>query len=475
MQSVDGLSGVFEMRPPEASPENAVPEFEIVSKPAASDESARPEDVHAQAAAAGHVEPRPEFVVDRVSISIPLKEPERLPEAQAPSAPEPPTSVGFPQPAEQMASSAGLPSFVAPEEDSPATGYTGIYEFEPPRGSLESPAIETRLGDIRASDMAEFVEPSEALAQPSAAEMEVGSAVAVETAEPAADEIVSAVPLPVWVAEEVALDQCELNVSLEEEMRAALASSLSAQHVEVPLDLAAERLAAFTTEEEPVEMQSGAVTSEIQPVEFATAETRMGPATENLASERFETMSDDIMAESTSDRSWQVIPDSSANMPETGAMDALASLQGPVSDFSSEATVAPHFGIPGPSFDAVPASEFSLPMDTGIVIDAETIAPESAAGDFAAPQVESEIYSAPEAQFQPESMPSESPSAGSNPSPDNPPHAFGAMAQAIVDSPALSSLKGADAEPVVEAIVTRMLEQIKPELVAHVLRELEKK
>ncbi|MBV9609704.1 MAG: hypothetical protein JO187_09115, partial [Acidobacteria bacterium] len=46
---------------------------------------------------------------------------------------------------------------------------------------------------------------------------------------------------------------------------------------------------------------------------------------------------------------------------------------------------------------------------------------------------------------------------------------------AIADSPALSSVKREDAQPMVEAIVTRMLEQIKPELIAHVLRELEKK
>jgi len=277
----------------------------------------------------------------------------------------------------------------------------------------------------------------------------------------------SAVPLPVWVAEEVALDQCELNVSLEDEMRAALNASLSAQHVEVPLNIAAERIAAFTTEQ-PFDMGTAeeAVADEVQPAEPAAAEASVEPITGSFADENFDAISDDIIAETTPAQPWEAIPDSNSSLPETEAMDALASIQIAVPDFVSEAP-APDFAIPGHSFDAVPADEFGPPMGTGMVIEADVAEDEQSATGLLSSQITAGVSELGVHAAHPVPLPPQR-----TPVADHP---LGAMAQAIVDSPALTSLKGAEAEPIVEAIVARMLEQIKPELVAHVLRELEKK
>jgi len=445
MQAADGLSGVFEMPPEKSSKQNAVPEFEIVSQPGTHDEPSA-NDIHGQAAEAARVEPRSEFIVDRVSISIPLKESSSLPERQGPPA-EAPTVKDFALPMEHEAAPA--PAFVEQATPSSGPGYTGIYEFAPPKGSLDSPAVETRIGDMRSSAATDLVEPMVSAPRAFSSEMQTAGTVALETAEQSAESTVSAVPLPVWVAEEVALDQCEVDISLEEEMRAALAPThANSATVEVPLAAAAETIAAFTTEQ-PAEMP------------------RQFEAREQIAAERprenFDVMSDEIVCEAVPAQPWYSTPDSTSPMPEPSAMDAVASLREPVPDFSSEGTVAPDFSIPGHSFDAVPADEFGPPTSAPLTIEAAITQPE------APPQF------AEAAQFEAPTADPEESRVEATASVDQSQNAFGAMAQAIVESPALSSVKGAEAEPIVEAIVTRMLEQIKPELIAHVLRELEKK
>jgi len=470
MQAADGLSGVFEL-PPSIPAQEAAPEFEIVAQSAGSAKPAS-DNIRDEADSAARIESRPEFVVDRLSISIPLSGPEHLPHAEAPSTPvEPLTIEDSAKPMDWAPQVTEVPTTLEPQKQTPGLGYTGIYEFAPPKGSLESPAVETRIGEVRSAGITDLVESMISAPQAFSPVMENTSAVSVETAE----ETISAVPLPVWVAEEVALDQCDLNISLEEEMRAALASAepTSAAHVELPLGVAAERIAAFTTEQAapmPVESYerqhvTAADADPAEPSENA-AEMYVDQSSVERARESFEALSDEMVCETSAASAWHSGPETSAAMPEPGAMDAVASLQGPVTEFSAEATVSPDFSIPGHSFDAVPADEFGPPTSAPTTIEAESYGPEHAKShSTGAVSHEPDVHVA-----QPDPLPAESTLAA-----DQPQHALGAMAQAIVDSPELYSLKGAAAEPVVEAIVTRMLEQIKPELIVHVLRELEKK
>ncbi|MBV9087827.1 MAG: hypothetical protein JOY79_10115 [Acidobacteriaceae bacterium] len=429
MQAADGLSGVFEMPPSPAAQENAAPEFDVLSQPAAAEQSA--DDVREEAAAAAEVEPRPEFIVDRLSISVPLGHAEDGATSQMPTDRADPGREPF-----ILKDAAPLEPTSAESEKLQTSGYTGICEFEGPRGSLEAPLVETRLGDTRVST----ADPGKQISSRPhsfSPEAHATSTVAVETAEAQPGESIPHVA--VWVAEEVALEPGEADISLEDEMRAALASvTTSTGHIEVPLGAAGEQIAAFTTE--------GRTTAEPEALRVQrSADER----------EHFEAMSDEIVYEAEISQPWSSAPVSSATMPEPSAMDSVASLQHAVPEFSTEATVAPVFEIPGQAFQAVPADDFGPAM--GTVIDADTCerpAPDTGQAMQYGETVLSVGASAARLAEQ---------------------HPLGAMAQAIADSPALSSVKREDAQPMVEAIVTRILEQIKPELIAHVLRELEKK